>query len=129
MDKNSYWFMFISELFTFSLFLFDHVPIPLNDINGSMRVVKWFMVIFYFLSIKMYLWEFGACIYALGRTRSFSIYIILVYAKGLHLRSGPLCHDVLHSVCHIKIKLHLMYSEISKRKSLLVILILPHLIS
>lgn len=83
----------------------------------------------FFMSVTMYLWKSGACTYALGRKRPFTVYIVLVYTKGLHLRSGPLCHDVLHSICHIKIKLHLTYSALSQRKSLLTILTLPHLIS
>ena len=87
------------------------------------------MVIFYFLSVQMYLCEFGECKYDSRRTRSFSVYIVLVYIKGLCLCSSPLCHDVLHSICHIKIKLHLTYSAIYKRKSLQLILIGPHLIS
>lgn len=77
----------------------------------------------------MYLWDSGACTYSSGRTRSFIVCIVLVYAKGLHLCSGPLCHDALHSICHIKIKLHLTYSALSQRKSLSIILTISHLIS
>ena len=87
------------------------------------------MVIFYFMSITMYLWESVTCIYASEGKRSFSVYIVLVYTKGLHLCSGPLCHDALHSIFHIKIKLHLTYSALSESKSLQLILIGPHLIS
>ncbi len=84
---------------------------------------------FLFLSITMYLWESGACTYASGRTRSFFVCIMLVYAKEFHLHSGPLCHDALHSICHIKIKLHLTYSALSRSKSVHLNLIGPHLIS
>lgn len=84
--------------------------------------------LFPFLSITMYLWDSRACTYASGRTRSFYVCIMLIYAKGLHLRSGPLCHDALHSLCHIKIKLHLTYSALSRSKSISIILTSPHLI-
>lgn len=130
MEKNSYWLTLFSEWFIFSLFFSDHVPMPLDDINWSMRVAR--MVhgpLFLFLPITMYLWVSRACVYASERTRSFTVCIILVYAKGLHLRSVPLCHDALHSIFHIKIKLHLTYSALYKSKSLLTILPIPHLIS
>lgn len=72
------------------------------------------IIFFYFYLLQCTFESMGHVHMPRERQGHFFFYIVLVYAKGLHLDSGPLCHDVFHSISHIKIKLHFTYSELYK---------------